>query len=107
MATHEFTESEFAILELVSEQATALGSLVPDNPSAMDVVWSLVDRGLITIGEVDERSEPWSRRELSTSAARLAIQSVALKNDVWYEAASTRAGIAAYQRAYDERTRGQ
>jgi hypothetical protein len=108
----DFTDAEFAVLDLATEDAEALGHLVylgrdkPQPDEATAVLSSLVQRGLLVVFARSEDDEP-----LGTNAALHALSDLGqLTGDgttgLWwqYHAMTTAAGDDAYRRAYNERS---
>jgi hypothetical protein len=107
----DFTDAEFAVLDLATEDAEALGRLVylgrdePQPGEATAVLASLVQRGLLVVYAQREDDEP-----LGTTAAVQALSDLGQLTDngttgLWwqYHAMATAAGEDAYRRAYNER----
>jgi hypothetical protein len=107
----DFTDSEFAVLDLASEDAEPLGHLAhldgahPKPDEAVAVLSALVQRGLLALYARREDDEP-----LATKAALDALSELGSFTDDgtgrwWqYYAMTTAAGDDAYARAYNERT---
>ena len=111
MAANEFTDDEFAILDLVSEDAYVFCELrfVVDAPS---ILLAFLEKGLV---EIEECESDGTERLLVLDRARAAITDAASWADSpdppvspirWYQAFVTPAGWDAYDRAALERHPG-